>query len=171
MTPGEVLPPIVSLDIDGVLNGHEARDFTLEQLVQMPEDEVPDLAKLLIEPELVARLNQITQRSGAAIVVHSSWRYFFSAACIKAILRHVGVEGELLGVVGGRERSGRADAIRAWLYDQGHHKVPLRFVVLDDEILTFEPIIGKRQVGCNFTTGLTDENVEHACRLLAADAV
>lgn len=160
------MTPVVCLDIDGVLNGSRARDFTLEQLITMPEEQVPDLAKLLIEPELVARLNQIIQRSGAAVVVHSSWRYFFSADCLKAILRHVGVEGELLGVVGGRERPGRADAIRAWLYDQGHHKAPLRFVVLDDEILTFEPVIGTRQVGCDFTTGLTDANVEHACRLL-----
>lgn len=161
--------PIVFLDIDGVLNGNRARQYTLEQLVNMPEEQVPDLAGMLIEPELVARLNQIIQRSGAAVVVHSSWRYFFTDRCMQAILRHVGVEGELLGTVGGRERPGRADAIRAWLYDQGHHKVPLRFVVLDDEVLTFEPVIGKQQVGCNFMIGLTDENVEHACRVLARE--
>lgn len=65
---------VVFLDFDGVLNRGFGR----------------------AEPRLADRLNTITRKSGAAIVVHSSWRYGRSLDMLRHILEGWGVKGEVI---------------------------------------------------------------------------
>ncbi len=67
---------VVFLDIDGVLNR--------------------GLGKL--DPVLVGYLNEITFKSGAMIVVHSSWRYGHPLWRLQAMLRAEGVRGPVYDV-------------------------------------------------------------------------
>jgi hypothetical protein len=65
---------VVFLDFDGVLNRGFGR----------------------AEPRLADRLNTITHKSGAVIVVHSSWRYGRSLDMLRHILEGWGVKGEVI---------------------------------------------------------------------------
>lgn len=65
---------VVFLDFDGVLNqGHGPG-----------------------HPNMVRNLNKVTRRTGAGIVVHSSWRYGRSVPTLRTILADWGVKGEVI---------------------------------------------------------------------------
>ena len=46
---------------------------------------------------MVAQLNRITDRTGAVIIVHSSWRYGRSLSALQVIVRNAGVTGRVVG--------------------------------------------------------------------------
>ena len=71
----EHVRPVVSLDIDGVIK---------------------PLMWGKADPAMVAALNRITDTTGAAIVVHSSWRYHFDLDELRTRLAEMGVTGEVL---------------------------------------------------------------------------
>lgn len=124
---------IVFLDIDGVIN-----DFG---------------GGPTFDKAMVGRLNEITDASGAKIVIHSSWRYAYSLEQLQKRLAGAGVTGEIIDVapspVHSRKLSGiyvpevsyetfcegtgetdeRAVAIRRWMMENG---TPEAFVILDD---------------------------------------
>ncbi len=65
---------VVFLDFDGVLNRGSGRGV----------------------PALVENLNRITRRTGAVIVVHSSWRYGRGLEMLRHVLEGWGVKGEVI---------------------------------------------------------------------------
>lgn len=49
-------------------------------------------------PELVRNLNYLTDRTGAKIVVHSSWRFHRPAEAIVKTLKAAGIKADILGM-------------------------------------------------------------------------
>jgi hypothetical protein len=103
---------VIFLDIDGVLA--PIRHW----------DRYGDL-----DPACIHVLNEVVARSGAAVVVSSTWRYGRTAAELEAMLHAAGFAGSVVdttptGVPGGR----RGDEISAWL---AGHDVSA-YVIIDD---------------------------------------
>jgi hypothetical protein len=141
---------IIFLDFDGVLN---SRRF----FATRPPDGADDEA---LDPTAVARVNRIVERTGARVVVSSSWRLSDPVERIVAILRQHGFAGEVVGttpvLAGSRGRE-----IRAWLRAS---RGITSYVILDDA--TDMDGLG-RHVLTRAEDGLLDEHVELACRLLS----
>ena len=141
---------VIFLDIDGVLNALpflEGRDGT-------------DWSRM-IDPSAVARLNTLVQRSGAKVVISSSWRCHLSLARIEALLRAQGFEGEILGATPRRTPT-RGAEIQAWI--DGATEEPVALVILDDlaEMEQLTPCF----VQTTFEEGLLDGHVEAALEIL-----
>lgn len=157
--------PIVFLDIDGVLHGYgqtDNRKAAQAKRSGMAESDLAEIEATWFYPEQVARLNRITAAYGAAIVVHSSWRFAHSADDLQAIFRAAGIDAPVLGTTETSIHE-RAASIISWLSD---HASVSRYVVLDDEDLTDAPFIGDNAVALDGQVGLTDADVKRAIRLL-----
>lgn len=160
------MSPIIFLDIDGVLNSdaflREAatKDGGRIVLASGYYSETSDWdPRTHIDPARVARLNQILARTGAKVVVSSSWRTDFSLNELSGFLGHHGFVGELVDVTPQLFNRERFVEIKRWLSNQAN---PPRFVILDDD----------RDAGYGFeqfvhvTDGLEDEHVERAVAIL-----
>lgn len=155
--------PIVFLDVDGVLNSAEWHREGHRGLGRLGH----------FDPAAVARLNRLTQATGAQIVVSSSWRQYGEDYC-RDILRQVGVAADVIGVTpildDGSEIMRpvpRGQEIQAWLDAQPSQ--PDAFVILDDD----NDMEGLRHrfVRTRHAVGLTDADVEHAKWLLGRQQV
>jgi HAD domain in Swiss Army Knife RNA repair proteins len=102
---------VIFLDIDGVLNCKKTAN--------------PRKLPYVVDLRLLARLRRLLGRSGAKVVLTSTWRYdpagLFSA-------KRWGIP--FIGVTPDMPKRPRRDEIRAWL--ETHPKVT-RFAVIDDE--------------------------------------
>ncbi|MEA2885200.1 MAG: hypothetical protein QOH32_4456 [Bradyrhizobium sp.] len=144
MDSGWLAMKIIFLDIDGVLNCSKTpnpRDFPY-----------------IVDKKLLARLKKLLDRTGAKVVLSSTWRCdpvgLFAA-------KHYGVP--FIGVCPDKPGSPRRDEMLAWL--KAHPKVT-RYIVLDDEddelddLPLFQP---------SATTGLTMDIVRGGTRYLNGD--
>lgn len=131
------------------------------------------------DPDCVRRLNEITDRSGAKIVVSSSWR---DDPRIVEVLRGWGVEGEIIGITPRIESiirgasvlymPTRGEEIAAWINrhweENGLFSADGRlldpFVILDDDSDMGE--LGFALVHTEFEIGLTDSHVQDALVML-----
>jgi hypothetical protein len=161
----------VFLDIDGVLNSHS--------FFNSPENQ--DGPSGALDPKAVARLNAIIAKTGAKVVVSSSWRYGRSVAELQAILEGRGFVGEVIDktndhvdVVHVDEISihehalylafERGAEIKEWL---NRHQEVKSFVVLDDDREAEVAGHADRFIHTNlFLGGLLDRHVEEAVRIL-----
>jgi hypothetical protein len=102
---------VIFLDIDGVLNCKATRN--------------PRNLPYVVDPKLLRRFKRLLDRTGAKVVLSSTWRYdpagLFSA-------RHAGIP--FVGVTPDMPRRPRRDEVLAWL--SGHPRVK-RYVIIDDE--------------------------------------
>jgi hypothetical protein len=152
---------VVFLDFDGVLN-------SLAYLQVAPR-QLGDL-----DPVAVARLDRLVARSGAKVVVSSTWRLRYSLAELRGKLAENGFTGEVLdctpelpaGAVPAWCLFPRCDEIRAWLAMLP--QAPARFVILDDADLELEELaeLSASFVRTDVAVGLLDEDVERALRIL-----
>jgi hypothetical protein len=132
---------IIFLDIDGVLNCDKTPN--------------PREFPYIVDRKLLARLKKLLDRTGAKVVLTSSWRCdpvgLFAA-------RHYGVP--FIGTCPDKPNSTRRNELLAWL--KAHPKVT-RFMVLDDEddelddLPLFQP---------SAKTGLTMDIVRGAAKYL-----
>lgn len=81
---------IVFLDFDGVLNSHL---FMMKERLRDPSTSGGVAG---IDSEAVARLNAICARTGAVVVVSSSWRYGHPLVELREILGGAGFVGEVI---------------------------------------------------------------------------
>lgn len=148
---------VLFLDIDGVLN---SRKYILQM------DELWDDPKNQMDPLAIARLNTITSKTGASIVVSSTWRLAFKhypdklADCMASY----GIAAPVIGMTDDLVRDGlaRKDEIRSWL---NNHPEVEAFVILDDETLdTFSD----HHIKTRFDDGLQDVDVLRAIGILNA---
>lgn len=106
-----MMPPVVFLDIDGVLHIAGDRPRTLNQ-------------------KCVRALNWLTEATKARIVISSTWRRMPN---IRVLLAEQGVEAKIVGLTPvaptGNRTWTRGTEIAAWL--EGH--ASRRFVILDDD--------------------------------------
>ena len=141
---------IVFLDIDGVLNDA----LTIQRLM----DDAPTMDHLEC-------LKAIIDRTGAQIVLSSTWRLFpLSRNIIKNKLKKVGLEfidrtKELM--------RGRAAEIREWL---SRHSEVETFVVLDDD-KTLLKEFPNNMVKTAFFSGLLPEHIDKAVEILNGNVI
>ena len=151
----------IFLDIDGVLHGYGQHDRRRE--MQSVRNEAEGEAEWTwFYPEQTALLNQICEATDAEIVVHSAWRFSWNPDELRELFRSVGIVGQVIGIAD-RSIHDRGVAIRAWLQE---HPTVRRYVVLDDEDLRDEPVIGDNAVAVDGQIGLTDKDVTLALRIL-----
>lgn len=127
-----------------------------------------------IDPECVARVNQICERTGAVIIISSSWRYTNITSIfpgVLPVLRQCGLKHEIMGYTPViedmntiMERGGsRWSEISAWL--EANPGIE-DWVALDDcDWLGFPE---GRFVRTDITVGLTDADVEQCVMILGA---
>lgn len=145
---------IVFLDIDGVLNCTATYDRLRERNLPIHDDAD------WIEAELLARLDRICERTGALVVVHSSWRhkYNFRAERFNELFaKHKTKHIHVVDCTHGE----RWDGIAAWVYQQKGRVVA--HVILDD-MSPHEPLAA--HVKTTEREGLTEEHVERAVAML-----
>lgn len=112
--PGEDRFPVIFLDIDGVLN-------TLETVKEL---------SLPLQASSIAALNELIEKSGARVVISSSWRCYYDLAKIEEILNSYGFVGEIVGQTPVLRGAERGEEIKTWL--QVHGEGVGAFVILDD---------------------------------------
>lgn len=147
---------VVFLDFDGVLNDEA-------YLLRSDRDEEPGLsmwwwAKAL-DPALVELLNGLLERTGAKVVVSSSWRVGASKEWLQSVLESRGFKGEVIDVTPRSYGCNRSDEIEAWLLT---HEVE-SFVILDDDE---RARIEGRFVRTSMKVGLTRRHIEKAEAIL-----
>jgi hypothetical protein len=136
-----------------------------------------------IDRDCIARINSLCERTGARIVISSSWRTYETIrgqpvgglVGTVAVLRACGLTAEVIGATPDhatpeqRERHERADRwpeIHAWLRE---HSEVGAWVVLDDSELPGVPAAAF--VRTDIAVGITDADVERAVSVLSAPAV
>jgi hypothetical protein len=146
---------VVFLDIDGVLNSHDWFNVTDTRR------DSPEYPESHFDPKPVSLLNEITDRTGAVIVVSSTWRLGRSVSELRELLKSVGVTGYVTDKtphLGGP----RGHDIYTWLQrPTGHVEA---YVILDDDS-DMDPL-ARRHVKTTFDHGLTREHAERAVAML-----
>ncbi|HSX22300.1 MAG TPA: HAD domain-containing protein [Gaiellaceae bacterium] len=178
---------VIFLDVDGVLNSERHcrvledrhRQFGHTEPASPKRDTTCDCFKLYnqIDREAIARLNRLVEKTGAKIVISSSWRKLLDSPELHRILSEHGLVAEIVGetpdghkepglveTYGRPERMERGYEIDYWL--RQHPEVE-RFVILDDG--SDMAMHGRRLVQTDAEEGLLDEHVELAVRVLAWD--
>jgi hypothetical protein len=156
--------PIVFLDIDGVLATNATYAAARAPLDKkgvhaMSEEDIDKYHNELLCQKRVALLNKLTDASGAAIVVSSSWRLDNKIA---RKLRYAGVTGEIVGRTPRRQAGERGLEILAWRLEQMHEGP---FVILDDDD-DMGPL-KENLVRTSMEHGLREEDVNMALQILA----
>jgi hypothetical protein len=141
---------IVFLDFDGVLN---SRLFFARRRETTGADDALDVAA-------VERVNRILARTGAKVVISSTWRVTDGMDRVREVLSKHGFVGEIVGATPTRGGT-RGAEIKAWLDDNPR---PTGYVVLDDA--TDVDPVRKRHVQTRMEDGLLDEHVDLACAML-----
>jgi len=161
---------VVFLDFDGVLN-HDALFLALPR-DRTTADCLTDARSF--DPACVERVNVICERTGAVVVVSSSWRCMFGMADIRGILKRHGLRAKVIGdtprlhrTPDGEERV-RGHEIQAWLDARARRQTIESFVILDDSADMAHLL--PRLVRTPFATGLGDEHVEQAVAMLGGGA-
>lgn len=150
---------VLFLDIDGVLNSAEW--FAKTKDVRSGLSRIDELQEML-DPRAVALLNDLLARTGATVVLSSSWRIAYGIGFIQRALMARGFAGRLrdktpsIGSPRGRE-------IQAWL-DRRQEPVE-SFVILDDGSDMLH--LSDRLVQTSWGTGLQPEHVERAVQVIA----
>jgi HAD domain in Swiss Army Knife RNA repair proteins len=132
---------VVFLDIDGVLNSKKTLN--------------PRNFPYVVDPKLLRRLELLLERTGAKVVLSSTWRY---DPIGRLAANHWGIP--FIDTTPDMPKQPRRDEIVAWLRD---HADVTRYVILDDEddelddLPLFQP---------SATTGLTDKLIEGAANYL-----
>jgi len=156
---------VIFLDFDGVLNS----DAYFEKLGPLPRKQehapppgVPeDFAQ--IDAEAVARLSVIVARTGAVVVLSTTWRYLFDLDVIESALAAFGFVGEIIGRTP-TDPIQRGEQIAAWIRHQP--SPPESYVVLDDDDVDILGEVRDRLIKTDFKDGLQDRHVETAVALL-----
>lgn len=133
---------IIFLDIDGVLNSTETAPQPREGVAAW------------LDPRNVAALNLVIERTGALLVVSSSWRLTTPLSQLRQALNEAGCIGVVLDVTP-ELPLGRGGEIQAWL-DQNPSTTA--WVILDDA-LDLRPL-GHKHVHTSPLTGLEDGHLE-----------
>lgn len=146
--------PLIFLDFDGVLNSHAWIDRRPKGVSKC------DLGINQFDPAAVGLLNQLIVRTGADIVISSTWRMDGLHSC-KSLLDQRGFIGKVVAATPVLQRE-RGHEIQWWL-DHAQIK-PEHIVILDDDgdMVHLAPWLVQTQ----FEHGLQQQHVDRACELL-----
>ncbi len=165
---------IIFLDIDGVLNSAHWWDVR-PPAGEYESEEVHAFRN--IDPAAVARLNTIIGKSGAVIVLSSTWRTMYTLSYMQRLLNRKGFAGRLFACTpchasapnplddqGNTLYIRRGTEIQAWLDMLGPGRQPDSFVILDDDADMAH--LSDSLVRTHFSKGLLDEHVIAALEVL-----
>ena len=147
---------VIFLDVDGVLNSIKDYDEHYKDSENKPilYDDVEERPLLL--------LKELVDKTGAKIVVSSSWRK------IEKLYHKLGnalyeYGMRIYDVTPYRYNKDRSDEIYEWLYDKNIES----FVILDDDNFKFEESgLGKYLIKTTYDDGLRTEHIEKAIKIL-----
>lgn len=157
---------IIFLDIDGVLNSNS---ILSEYIPEIDGEYYP------YQPHLVDNLNSILKRTGAKIVVSSTWRLGESVERLQYLLTHMGVKGEVIGKTDSyRDKFVvRGNEILKWIQDNErllgcHYYDFYDYVIIDDDS---DMLYSQRDnfVHIQGEEGLTKEYAEQAIEILGEE--
>ena len=137
--------PVIFLDCDGVMNG----------IKNWPQNAGRDW----VDPKSVVRLNKLTKRTKASLVISSTWRRFWD---VPKILKQAGVEAPIIGETPYIPSMPRGCEIKAWLAEHGDVN---KFIILDDDSDMEDLTDHLIQTGWDL--GLQDRDVERAISRLS----
>lgn len=120
---------VIFLDMDGVLNSAYFFKSKRDADAVVEYSQSDDFFRGMIDPVAVGVLSEIAVRSGAALVLSSSWRMVITLEDLEPMLRDAGYKGR--GFVGKTDSRGarRHEEIRRYV---AQHPEIDRFLVLDD---------------------------------------
>lgn len=122
------------------------------------------LLRLRLDPERVSILNDVLDRTGAVVVLSTSWRNWPDQDYVSDKMREAGFTGEVVGSTIGWMGPGksRGDEIRRWLDDFGERVEA--FAILDDsdDVGALTPYL----VLTDPVDGLTEAHVPRLLELL-----
>jgi hypothetical protein len=116
-----------------------------------------------LDPVLIARLNRLVRRTGAAVVLSTSWRRYLGRETVADILRACGFTGDVIGAteVMGEGVEQRHREVERWVRE---HPGVMRWVAIDDcEI----ELPAEHFVRTHAVHGLTDADCDRAVAILA----
>lgn len=148
---------VVFLDFDGVLNSHLyfAKHAAPNRILDIP-------VRDHIDADAVALVDSLLARTGAHIVVSSTWRLTRDTAELYRLLVAKGLKsGTVVGKTGDLRGAPRGKEIRLWV---DTHR-PESFVILDDDADMAE--MSPWLVKTSFGDGLQAEHVERAAAILS----
>lgn len=119
---------VVFLDIDGVLN-HWAY---LKEQANAGVRPKGCTTEAHLDPLCVERLNDLLRRSGAKVVVSSTWRILHTIESLQETLEAKGFEGQIIDFTTRDHMPCRGDQIAKWLDDNKEMGIE-SFVILDDD--------------------------------------
>ena len=150
----------VMLDVDGVLNSTAWLGKKPLRALLPPATAREAIAEERLDPDCIARLQALVKRTGAHLVITSTWRKRLTVADFMAVLDHYGFkEAPVIGatpVMNGK----RGREVFQWISEH-HPGAP--YVCLDDDA-DFDP--GQALVQINSDVGLQDPDVERAIETL-----
>lgn len=156
----------IFLDIDGVLNHRE----WWKQQKSMPTLEVGEPPELIewIDPLTVARMNRITESTGAQIVVSSTWRRNWrSIREMAEAFDRAGFTGDVVGWTDfDTNGKGRGDLIRSWMKDNSLSITDV-WIIDDTSFDITGPDLRSRFSVIDSNVGLTDPITERIIRELS----
>lgn len=160
--------PVIFLDVDGVLNSHETaseyhRVYEKNGFGGFFNDDKdePTYENVLWGPDLVERLRTIVERTGAVIVISSTWRITHRVHTFPKMFAVYGWDGA--PVVGATDRDGphRGNEIQRFIDRYGVKS----YVILDDSTDMLESQMDNF-VRTDEAVGLSLDNVEWAVAIL-----
>jgi hypothetical protein len=134
---------IIFLDIDGVLNGYNKWTYliiNISKALRIPVRMVKNTLNIFeVKERYVKRLSKIVKKTGAKIVMSSSWRFgywntpyeemYYDQKRLYYLLFKYGIE--VIDITPSSNSGKREDEINKWLNET---KLTVdRFVILDDE--------------------------------------
>jgi len=174
---------VLFLDLDGVCNSGRYFKSLADRVASGDGDEssLQQYASGMLDPEAIRELNRIIYKTGAVVVISSTWRHAHPMPHISRMLRFRGFEGFVIGATpqlptGVRTpafqkfldenpghidetRNCRGNEIQAWL-----DAVPVvqSFVILDDDsdMAHLEPSFVKTSNETGLTTAEADRAIE-----------
>lgn len=177
---------VIFLDFDGVLNSSQF----MTQEHEAGRLKGSSMMSELIDPKAVALVNEIIKKTGAVVVVSSTWRLgrieidpskpinwetgenlrLKTPKDLEDILKRKGFEGEVIGLtprLGGKERPQRGDEIQDWMDEYQEEVGPISaFVILDDDSDMVH--LTSKLVQTHWETGLLPEHVPAVLQHLAS---
>lgn len=147
---------IIFLDIDGVLNGYNRWTYLIidiSKVLHIPTMIMRDVLNVFqIKKKYVRRLGKIVKRTGAKVVMSSSWRggywktpydkMYKDQKILYDLLHKYNIE--VIGITPSSDSEKREDEINQWLNET---KLEVeRFVILDDESFDLQSFVDKELV-------------------------
>jgi len=170
---------LIFLDIDGVVNNTSFLQQAHKEVFGdkpriVKADDFKNLCQANIDPKAVSLLNDLLDKTGAKVVIHSSWKENCTITEILVFLRNKGFKGEIVGMtqslpenMKGVVDRRRAFEIANWLVEAEKIMTVKSMVILDDEEigLGFDEV----QVRTDPINGLTQFNVDEAIKILSKE--